>query len=249
MSLYFYIFGSVLIVSALSLVGVFFLSFSSSFFKKLIFPLVSFSAGALLGDSFLHLIPETAEASTGGLGVWLYLLAGLLLFFVLEKIIHWRHCHVLTSSEHPHPLGLMNLIGDSLHNFFDGAIIAGSFLISPVLGLATFIAVIAHEIPQELGNFGTLIYAGYSRRRALWLNFLTALTAMLGALAVVVFGAKVDGFTDFIIPFTAGGFIYIATADLIPELKKETGAYKSLLQLACILAGVALMLILKLWQN
>jgi zinc and cadmium transporter len=249
MSLYFYIFGSVFIVSALSLVGVFFLSFSAGFFKKLIFPLVSLSAGALLGDSFLHLIPEAAEASQGRLNVWFYLLAGLILFFVLEKIIHWRHCHIPTSSEHPHPLGLMNLIGDSLHNFFDGAIIAGSFLISPVLGLATFIAVIAHEIPQELGDFGTLIYAGYSRRRALWLNFLTALTAMLGALAVVILGAEISGFNDFIIPFTAGGFIYIATADLIPELKKETRAYRSLLQLACILVGIGLMLILKLWQN
>jgi len=249
MSLYFYIFGSVLIVSALSLIGVFFLSFSQEFLKKLIFFLVSLSAGALLGDSFLHLIPETAATAAGRLDVWLYLLAGILVFFVLEKIIHWRHCHIPTSSEHPHPLGMMNLIGDSLHNFFDGMIIAGSFVISPILGLTTFIAVIAHEIPHEIGNFGVLVYAGYSRRRALWLNFLTALVALLGALAAVVFGTKISGFGDFIVPFTAGGFIYIATADLIPELKKETVAYKSLIQLACILIGIALMLVLKLWQN
>ncbi len=247
MNLYLYIFGSVLIVSALSLVGVFFLSFSREFLNKLIFFLVSLSAGALIGDSFIHLIPETAAKSGGRLGPWLYLIAGLLIFFVLEKIIHWRHCHVQTSSEHPHPLGLMNLVGDSLHNFFDGVIIAGSFIISIPLGLATFIAVIAHEIPHEIGNFGVLIYAGYSRARAIWLNFITALVALLGALAVVLFGAQINGFGDFIVPFTAGGFIYIATADLLPELKKETAAHKSFLQLLCILLGIALMLALKVY--
>jgi len=249
MNLYFYIFGSVFIVSALSLIGVFFLSFSQDFLKKLIFFLVSLSAGALLGDSFLHLIPEASANNNDRLNIWLYLLVGLLIFFVLEKIIHWRHCHIPTSSEHPHPLGMMNLVGDSLHNFFDGVIIAGSFVISPILGLTTFIAVIAHEIPHEIGNFGVLVYAGYSRRRALWLNFITALVAMLGALAAVVFGPRINGFNSFIVPFTAGGFIYIATADLIPELKKETVAYKSFIQLACILLGIALMLALKIWSN
>lgn len=246
MTIYFCIFGSVFLVSALSLVGVFFLSFSQEIFKKLIFFLVSLSAGALIGDSFLHLLPEAAEKSQGSLETWIWVIVGLIVFFILEKIIHWRHCHIPTGPEHPHPLGLMNLIGDSLHNFFDGVVIAGSFLISLPLGIATFIAVIAHEIPHEIGNFGILIYAGYSRGRALFLNFLTALTALLGALVAVVWGSKVAGFYDFIIPFTAGGFIYVATADLIPELKKETAALKSLWQLICILIGIGLMLGLKL---
>ncbi len=246
MSLNIYIFGSVLIVSALSLIGAVFLSLSPKVLQKLLFFLVSLSAGALLGDSFLHLIPEAAAAAGGRLNVWLWLIGGLLIFFVLEKIIHWRHCHIPTSAEHPHPLGIMNLVGDALHNFFDGVIIAGSFAVSLPLGLASFIAVVAHEIPHEIGNFGVLVYAGYSRGRALFFNFLTALTAMLGALLAVLFGPKISGFGELIVPFTAGGFIYIATADLIPELKKETAALKSLLQLLFILIGVALMLILKL---
>lgn len=245
MSLYLYIFGGVLAVSLVSLIGVFFLAASAAWLKRIIFPLVSFSAGALIGDSFLHLLPEAAEAGEG-LGIWLWTIAGLVVFFVLEKAIHWRHCHIPTSREHPHHLGTMNLVGDSLHNFFDGMVIAGSFLISPALGLATLIAVIAHEVPQEIGDFGILMYAGYSRRKAIWYNLLTALTAVVGAAVALMFGARLEGFSTFIVPFTAGGFIYIAVADLIPEMKKETAPSKSTWQLLFIILGVALMLLLKL---
>ncbi|MDP2944168.1 MAG: ZIP family metal transporter [bacterium] len=246
MSLYFYIFGGVLLVSLLSLLGVFFLSFSPRFLEKLTLFLVSLSAGTLLGDSFLHLLPEASADSGTGLRMWLWLIIGLISFFVLEKIVHWRHCHIPTGPAHPHHLGLMNLAGDCLHNFFDGVIIAGSFLANIPLGLATLVAVIAHEIPQEIGDFGVLLYVGYSRRRALFLNFITALTAVLGAAVAILLGAKITGFSDLIIPFTAGGFIYIATADLIPELKKETAIHKSLYQLISIIAGVLIMLALKL---
>ncbi|MFA5163439.1 MAG: ZIP family metal transporter [Patescibacteria group bacterium] len=243
---YFYIFGSVVLVSAISLVGVFFLSFSQTVLKKLVFFLVSLSAGTLIGDVFIHLIPEISAGDDQGLGIWFCLMGGLLIFFILEKIIHWRHCHVPTSQEHPHHLGMMNLVGDTFHNFFDGLIIAGSFLASWPLGLATLIAVIAHEIPQEIGNFGVLIYAGYSRRRALWLNFLTALSAILGAAVALAFNNGLLGFTDFILAFTAGGFIYIATADLIPELNKETRPIKSFLQLLFIVFGIFIMWLLKI---
>jgi len=246
MSIYFYIFGGVLLVSALSLLGIFFLSFSADAIKKITLFLVSLSAGTLLGDSFLHLLPEAAESNGGSLRIWLWLIIGLIAFFILEKVVHWRHCHIQTGPDHPHHLGVMNLVGDCLHNFFDGIIIAGSFLASIPLGATTLIAVIAHEIPQEIGDYGVLLYAGYSRRRALFLNFLTALTAVLGALAAVILGASLTGFSDLIIPFTAGGFIYIATADLIPELKKETAPRKSLYQLAMIIVGILIMLALKL---
>ncbi len=243
---YLYIFGGVLLVSALSLIGIFFLSFSQVLIKKITLLLVSLSAGTLLGDSFLHLLPEAAGDSSPGLGIWLWLIAGIIFFFVLEKIVHWRHCHIPTSSEHPHHLGVMNLVGDSLHNFFDGIIIAGSFLVSQPLGFATLIAVIAHEIPQEIGDFGVLLYAGYSRAKAIALNFLTALSAFLGALLTILIGPAIGGFSSYIVPFTAGGFVYIATADLIPELKKEAGLRKSFWQLACISVGIGLMLVLKL---
>lgn len=245
MPLYIYIFGSVLLVSFLSLFGVFFLSFSPRFMEKLTLFLVSLSAGTLLGDSFLHLLPEAADANGASLRMWLWLMIGLVSFFVLEKIVHWRHCHIQTGPKHPHHLGIMNLVGDCLHNFFDGVIIAGSFLVNIPLGLTTLVAVIAHEIPQEIGDFGVLLYAGYSRRRALFLNFVTALTAVFGAIVAMVLGARINGFAELIIPFTAGGFIYIATADLIPELKKETAAHKSLYQLVSIIAGIGIMLALK----
>ncbi|MFA6194476.1 MAG: ZIP family metal transporter [Patescibacteria group bacterium] len=246
MTLYLYIFGSVLLISFLSLFGVFFLSFSPRFMEKLTLFLVSLSAGTLLGDSFLHLLPEAAADNGASLRMWLWLIIGLVSFFVLEKVVHWRHCHIQTCPTHPHHLGIMNLVGDCLHNFFDGVIIAGSFLVSIPLGLTTLIAVVAHEIPQEIGDFGVLLYAGYSRRRALFLNFVTALTAVFGAVVAVVLGARINNFSDLIIPFTAGGFIYIATADLIPELKKETAIHKSLYQLISIIAGVLIMLALKL---
>lgn len=245
MLIYFYIFAGVFFVSALSLLGLFFLPLSPRFVERITLFLVSLSAGTLLGDAFLHLLPEAAEGGGGRLSIWLWALVGLIFFFILEKIVHWRHCHIQTSPVHPHHLGVMNLVGDILHNFFDGVVIAGSFLVDPALGWATLIAVIAHEIPQEIGDFGVLIYAGYSRNKALFLNFATALSAVLGALVAVVLGSRIDNFSDLIIPFTAGGFIYIATADLIPELKKETAVHKSLIQLLCIISGITIMLILK----
>ncbi len=243
--IYLYSLASVTLVSLISLIGVLTLAISGEKLNRLIMLLVSLSAGTLLGDSFLHLIPEMIEKNQTGLAIWLWLLAGILTFFILEKIIHWRHCHMETTSNHPHPVGLMNLVGDGLHNFIDGMIIAGSFLVSTKLGLATTLAVIAHEIPQEIGDFGILLHAGYNRTKALLLNFASAIPAILGVLLALTVGMQAENFSYYIIPFTAGGFIYIATADLIPELKKDTAAAKSLSQLLLIVIGIAIMLALK----
>lgn len=243
--IYLYSLAGVAIVSLISLIGVFTLAMSGEKLNRLIMLLVSLSAGTLLGDSFLHLIPEMTEKNQTGSAVWLWLLSGILTFFILEKIIHWRHCHLKTTSNHPHPVGLMNLAGDGLHNFIDGMIIAGSFLVSTKLGLATTLAVIAHEIPQEIGDFGILLHAGYSRAKALLLNFASAIAAILGVFLTLAIGVQAASFTSFIIPFTAGGFIYIATADLIPELRKDTAPAKSLQQLLLIVIGMAIMLALK----
>lgn len=243
--IYLYSLAGVVLVSLISLIGVLTLAVSEKKLHHLIMLLVSLSTGTLLGDSFLHLIPEMAEKDGAGTAVWLWLLAGILVFFILEKIIHWRHCHLETTINHPHPVGLMNLVGDGLHNFIDGMIIAGSFLVSVKLGVATTLAVIAHEIPQEIGDFGILLHAGYSRAKAILLNFASAIAAVLGALLTLAIGAQAANFTSFIIPFTAGGFIYIATADLIPELKKDTSLTKSLLQILMIILGIAIMLALK----
>ena len=243
--LYFYTLTSVLIVSLLSLVGIFSLLISQKKLDQIILLLVSLSAGTLLGDSFLHLIPEAVEKSANNFIIWLWLLSGLLTFFILEKIIHWRHCHIITTGNHPHPVGMMNLIGDVLHNLTDGMIIAGSFLVDFRLGIATTIAVITHEIPQEIGDFGILIYAGYTKIKALFFNFLSALAAFIGALLTLIIGFQSELFSNFIISFTAGGFIYIATSDLIPELRKDTKISKTIFQLLGIVFGIGIMLLLK----
>lgn len=236
---------SVLLVSLISLVGVFTLGIKEKNLKKTLLFLVSLAAGGLLGDVFIHLLPEVAENNFNLLNS-LMILLGILIFFILEKFICWRHCHMLTSKFHPHPLGTMNLIGDGLHNFIDGAIIAASFLVSMPLGLATTLAVIFHEIPQEIGDFGVLIHAGFSRFQALMANFLSATMAIFGAGLVLLIGSNFGYLIESLVPFTAGGFIYIASADLIPELQKETNLKKSLMQLLGIVIGITIMLVLTL---
>src|SRR3989344_5572339 len=157
---------SVLIVSLISLVGVLTLSLKASTIKKWLIYLVSFSAGALLGDVFIHLLPEIAEEPGFGLDISLYILSGILFSFIVEKVINWRHCHHPTTKEHPHPFVLMNLFGDFLHNFVDGLIIGASYLASIPVGIATTIAVVLHEIPQEIGDFGILLHGGFSKNKA-----------------------------------------------------------------------------------
>jgi len=245
-TVYFYTIASVLIVSLLSLIGIFTLMLSREKLSWLTLFLVSLSAGTLLGDGFLHLIPEAVAKNDGQLNIWLWLLAGILIFFILEKIIHWRHCHLLTTQAHPHPVGLMNLIGGGLHNFIDGLVIAGSYLIDFNLGLATTIAVISHEIPRELGDFAILIYAGYGKFKALLYNFISAAVSIIGAIFALIVGGRISGFTDFIVPFTAGGFIYVATSDLFPELKKDNDRLsQAFMQLTSVVIGIGIMLALK----
>jgi zinc and cadmium transporter len=245
MAVWLYTIGSVFLVSLISLAGVFSISIDEKRLAKMLLFMVSFAAGALLGDAFLHLLPESVEDGLG-LKVSVFILVGILAFFVLEKIISWRHCHIPTSDEHPHPVGIMNLVGDGFHNLLDGMIIAGSYLVSLPLGISTTIAVILHEIPQEIGDFGILVHAGYSIRKALMFNFLSALTAVAGAVLTLSIGLKTESVSAFLVPFTIGSFVYIASADLIPELKKEVALKKSMLQLLFILLGAATMGVLLL---
>ena len=244
-TIYFYTIASVLIVSALSLIGVISLVLSGDKINRIIMFLVSLSAGVLLGDSFLHLIPEAVEKNYSP-NIWLWLLVGILIFFILEKIIHWRHCHIPSSTLHHHAVGKMNLIGDGLHNFLDGILIAGSYLVSLPLGIATTLAVIAHEMPQEISDFGVLLYAGYHRSKAIFFNFLSALMAVAGSIIALTIGSSMENFPQCIIPLTAGCFIYIAAADLIPELRKDNCSLpQASYQLISIVIGIAIMLLLK----
>ncbi|MBU3904651.1 MAG: ZIP family metal transporter [Nanoarchaeota archaeon] len=239
-----YTLGSVFLVSIISLIGIFTIYMKVEKIKEITSFLVSFAVGALLGDAFIHLIPEVGETLGFGLKSSLLFLTGIFVFFILEKFISWRHCHVPTCKTHPHPVGLMNIIGDGVHNFIDGTLIAGSYMISIPLGISTTIAILLHEIPQEIGDFGILIHAGYTKRKALLLNFVTALSALLGAVLTLLVGSKFIGLNEMLIPIAAGGFIYIAAADLIPELHKETKPTKSLIQLLIMLLGIGIMVLL-----
>ena len=204
---------SVVIVSLISVIGILTFLMSHKRLKSLLLYLVSFSAGGLFGDAFIHLIPEAAEEVGFGLSVSLCILFGLVSSFIIEKFIHWRHCHIPTSEEHPHPFAYMNLFGDAVHNFVDGLLIAGSYLASLPVGIATTLAVIFHEIPQEIGDFGVLVYGGFSRSRALLFNFLSAITAIIGALVFLGLSPYLENYAIYLLPFAAGEFIYIAGSD------------------------------------
>jgi zinc and cadmium transporter len=240
-----YALASVAIVSLISLVGVFTLMLSTKKLESYLLLLVSFSAGALLGDAFLHLLPETFERF--GFGIWIsvYVLLGILVSFSVEKFIHWRHCHIPSSTTHVHSFAYMNLFGDSIHNFIDGLVIGASYLASIPVGIATTLAVVFHEIPQEMGDMGVLIHGGFARKRALLLNFVTALTAVAGSVIALLLGTS-EGSLQFLLPFAAGGFIYIAAADLIPEIHKECDTKKSLAHMVTIVLGMAVMFLLLL---
>lgn len=241
---------SVLLISLISLIGIITLAIKKKFLKKIVSFLVSFSAGALLGGAFLHLLPETVEKFGFTMQIGIFILIGILIFFILEKFIHWRHCHHLDFCEehdahrHSHAIAYMNLVGDSVHNLIDGMIIAGSYLLSIPIGIATTVAVIFHEIPQEIGDFGVLIHGGLSRKKAILYNFLTALTAIIGAVLVLLINNVFDNMAHILLPLAAGGFIYIAGSDLIPELHKEHKPAKSLFQIIGILLGIGVMLAL-----
>ena len=245
---WFYSLISVFAVSVISFVGVLTIAFKQQYLKSFLLFMVSFAAGALLGDVFFHLLPELVESGDFNLWTSAYVLLGIVIFFVLEKIVHWRHCHLSATVTHTHPLAFMNLVGDAIHNLIDGALIAGSYLLSIPIGVATTVAVILHEIPQEMGDFGVLLHAGMTKRRALTFNFLSALVSVVGVLLVL--GLKFDGETvaATIIPLTIGGFLYIANTDLIPELHKEVKPLNSVIQLLSFIAGVGVMLLLLLLE-
>lgn len=232
--------GAVGGVSAVSLVGGLGLIGAQGLITRHVVLIISFAAGALLGDAFLHLLPEISESAAGfDVTASLGLLGGVIAFFILEKALHWHHSHV-PHEEVLHPVAVSSLVGDALHNFVDGAIVAASFLVDPGLGVATAVAVALHEIPQELGDFGILVHAGMTPRRALMLNFLSGLGALVGAALTLLFAQTVE-VERYLIPFTAGAFVYIASTDLIPELHKEPEPGKSLAQVVCLLAGVGVM--------
>jgi len=231
------------LVSLLSFIGVFTLSLKENLLNKVVFYLVALSIGGLMGGAFLHLIPEAIE----GLNVadaFAIVLAGFFLFLVIEKIIHWRHCHEGHCEKHT--FAHMSLVGDSIHNFLDGLIIAASFIVSPGVGVASTVAIFLHEIPQELGDFGVLIYGGMTKKKALLLNFLTATTAIFGGIVGFFLTSYIENISAPLLALAAGGFLYIAATDLIPEIRKEVSVVKTMINFFIIFVGILLMYLLKL---
>ncbi len=230
---------STFLVSIISLIGTVLLSLKENVLKKILLVLVSFASGALLGGAFFHLIPESFSSLDES--VFVAVVLGVVVFFLLEKSL-WRHCHERACPVHP--FAYLNLVGDGVHNFIDGVAIAASFLTSEPLGIITTVAVLMHEIPQELGDFGVLLYGGFTRAKALFFNFLSAVLAITGALFAFFFSPFLPN-TAHILAFTAGSFIYIATTDLIPELHKETNVKNSIAEVVFFLFGIILMMLLK----
>lgn len=228
---------AVFIVSAASLIGVSTLFFSRKTLGKITSVLIALAAGSLLGASFFDLLPEALELSAPA-QVLSYVLVGIVAFFIIEKLLFWYHCH--NGVCEGHTFTTMNLLGDGLHNLIDGMIITTSFFVDTSLGLISSVAILLHELPQEIGDFFILLYGGFSRSKALFYNLLSALTAFLGVFLAFFFYTKTEAFTSFLIPFAAGGFIYIATADLIPELHKEPKFRKTFIQLILFLTGILL---------
>ena len=240
-----YTIGSVLLVSVISLIGLFTAWFTTNLGRRALIFLVGFSAGALLGDVFIHLFPGLISNCGFGLKASLYVLGSMLAFFILENYLHWHHHHGSgEAGEHAtHPFVYNNLIGDGLHNLIDGLIIGGAYLMDTSLGIATTIAVVFHEIPQEIGDFGVLVYGGFSKAKALAFNFLSALMALVGAIIALTFGTS-DSAMTFLIALAIGSFLYIATADLIPQIHKDK--HKGFTQVLSFCLGIAVMFALLL---
>ncbi|MEQ8663113.1 MAG: ZIP family metal transporter [Gammaproteobacteria bacterium] len=207
--------------------------------------LLSFAIGMLLGAGFLHLLPEALAQTRGDArGLMSTALVAILLFFLLEKGLVWRHHHHHGEHEHgcdhmPGPAGTLILIGDSFHNFLDGVLIAAAFMHDPSLGVVTALAVIAHEVPQELGDFAILIHSGYSRARAIAFNLLTSLAMIVGAVLAWYALGQMMALIPYLLAFTAASFIYVAVSDLMPALNRRVGIRQSAVQLLLIGVGLA----------
>jgi zinc and cadmium transporter len=207
--------------------------------------LLSISVGVLLATVFLEFLPEAYEHASST-SIALTILAGFLLMFIVEKIVHWHHstsCEEKDSGHsHAYSVAPVNLIGDALHNFLDGLVIAGAYMVNVHVGIVATLAVAFHEIPQEIADFGVLLYSGLSKMKALLFNLLSAFAAVIGCVIGLLLAERSAAFALLIIPFSAGNFIYIAAANLIPQLHRETKWKSIILHVFAILLGVALML-------
>ncbi|MGE0625539.1 MAG: ZIP family metal transporter [Pseudomonadales bacterium] len=235
--------GGVL-MSAIAMVGSLTLVLSEETLARLILPLVAFAAGSLIGGAFFHMIPAALGTGMTPLTAGCLVAAGFSVFFALEQVLHWHHCH-RARTDCRQPLTYLILIGDGLHNFLGGLAIAGTFLIDIRLGMLAWLAAAAHEVPQELGDFAVLVHGGWPKRRALLYNVLSGLTFLVGGLVAYAASAKVD--VTWLIPFAAGNFLYIGASDLVPEVSRHENLRANLVHLLAFLGGLTLLLAAAVW--
>ena len=238
--------GASIVVSLISLIGIFALLLKDKLLNRTLLLLVGFSAGALIGGAFLHLLPEALE-QTNSQTVFGYAILGFIFFFILERYFYWRHCHEGICDIHA--FTYLNLIGDGIHNLTDGLVIGASFTVSIHFGIITTLMIVFHEIPQEIGDFGVLVYGGFSKARALLFNFASALTCVLGTIIGYHLSARLGSFSVFLIPLTAGGFIYIAACDLIPELHKQPGLRRATFSVVAFSCGILFILLARMYSH
>lgn len=233
----FWILCSTFAISLIAFAGVVALAVKESIMRKILMMMVSLSAGILMGNAFLHLLPEALEVSEAA-SAFILLLAGFIFFFIVERVFHWHHCHDKHCKEQS--FALTNLMGNAIHNFIDGLIISASFITSPPLGITTTIAIASHEIPQKIGEFCVLVYGKYKKRKAMIMNFISSMSVVVGGITGFILSGSFP-FLNLLLPFAAGGFIYIAASDLIPELKKESRLDKTAINIIIFAIGIAFM--------
>lgn len=234
------------LVSLISLIGFGLLLVNRKRLMSLLLSLIAFAAGALLGDAFIHILPESF-ISLGVMPSFLMVLIGFSTFFLLEKFLHWHHCPEINcegndfTNQTLKPLAKLSLISDGAHNFFDGLAIGASFVVSPSLGWITTLGILIHEVPQEIGDNAILIYSGLQKKKVILYSYLVSLTSVLGSLLAYFLGAKLVNFNNYILPFVAGSFIYLAASDLIPELKEEKHLGHFILEFLSFALGIFIM--------
>jgi zinc and cadmium transporter len=230
-----WILASGLCMSAIALVGGTTLLLSPATLDRILTPLVAFAAGSLLGGAFFHMLPAAIEDGEPAAGVFAWAMLGFALFFAMEQFLHWHHSH-RRRADGRQPLTYLILIGDALHNFLGGLGVAGVFLIDIRLGVTAWLAAAAHEIPQELGDFGVLVHGGWKKQRALLFNFLSGLTFLVGGLLAYAASARID--VEFLVPFAAGNFIYLGASDLVPEVRSHESAATNVVNFAAFAGGL-----------
>jgi zinc and cadmium transporter len=263
----------IFVIGCLSLSGLFLISLKEKTLDDILFILVAFATGSILATALFDLIPESLhhleELNANGAGItkeflFINVIFGFVIFFILERFIYWFHGHaheyenklvcydelnessskILEKGGKIKSFALLNLIGDGLHNFLDGIIIMVAFLSDPATGVIITLAVAFHEIPQEIGDFGILIYGGFTKKKALIFNFLSGMIALIGGIIALIFSNTVAFFNLFFLAFSGGGFLYIASTELMPELIKEKNLKKSIIQVLIFICGLLLIIVL-----